>query len=287
MDSKSSILSALSASGRVADFKLIEADIPTAEKFTQLQDIITELELGYPIVLKPDYGERGSGVTIAHDEVSARAYLKAAVETTIVQKHIPGVEYGVFYERFPNDAKGKITGITHKAMTTLKGDGIHTLEHLILADPRAVAQASVFFELQQDRLQEVIPEGELVKLNIIGTHSRGSLFLDASDAWTVEMETAIDEVSKHFEGFHLGRYDIRTSSLASLQAGEDFHIVELNGVTSEPTHMYDPKHTVFYAWKLLTAQWSRAYRMAAQNVQKGHKGFTILEILQRVKSSKN
>lgn len=285
MDSKSSILSELEASGRVAPFQLIPSRLAHEERLEKLHQIISSLDLHYPIVLKPDYGERGSGVTIAHDEATCVDYLREATETTIVQKHIAGVEYGVFYERFPNEEKGRITGITHKAMTTVTGNSKNTLEQLILSDSRAICQASMFFKLQQDRLHEVIPDGEVIKLNFIGTHSRGSLFLDASDAWTEQMEQAIDETSKHFKGFHLGRYDIRCNSLSDLQQGVDFHIVELNGVTSEPTHMYDPKHSVLYAWKLLAAQWSRAYRMAAQNVQKGHQPLSTSQLLQRVKQS--
>ncbi|MDC0087939.1 hypothetical protein OAI07_00190 [Akkermansiaceae bacterium] len=285
MDSKSSILTALEASGRVAPFQLIPAELTPDQRVEKLLQIIASLDLEYPVVLKPDYGERGSGVTIAHDEATCSDYLHSATETTIVQKHIPGVEYGVFYERFPNEEKGRITGITHKAMTTVTGNGTDTLEKLILLDPRAVCQAAMFFELQQERLHEVIPDGEIVKLNFIGTHSRGSLFLDASDAWTEKMEQAIDEMSKHFSGFHLGRYDIRCNSLEDLQQGADFYTVELNGVTSEPAHMYDPKHSVFYAWKLLAAQWSRAYRMAAQNVQKGYKPLSSVQLLQRVRAS--
>ncbi len=285
LDSKSDILTCLSASGRVAPFQLIEASLPLKEKLVQLGHILSQDDFSFPIVLKPDFGERGSGVTIAKTEKCCVHYLENATETTVVQKFIPGVEYGVFYERDPDEEKGHITGITHKSTTQVTGNGAHTLEHLILKDKRAVCQAEVFFELQKDRLDEIIPNGEKVSLNLIGTHSRGSLFLDACDSWTQKMEDAVDEMSQHFEGFHLGRYDIRCPSLEALQNGEDFYVVELNGVTSEPTHMYDPRHSVIYAWKALISQWWRAYSMSAKNVKKGHKPLKTKELIKRIKTS--
>ena len=87
--------------------------------------------------------------------------------------------------------------------------GWSTLERLILADRRKVCLAEVFFKIQKDRLREVVPAGECVSLNPIGTHSRGSLFLDACHERTAEREAAVDAASRTFEGFYFGRFDIR------------------------------------------------------------------------------
>ncbi len=277
--SKSDMLRALEASGRVASFELVAGGLSVERKISLMRGWMEEGRFTYPVVLKPDSGERGSGVVIAKDAGMAEGYLTEAREPVIVQAYVPGVEYGVFYERCPGEEKGRITGITHKAMTVVKGDGRSTLERLILADRRAVCQAGVFLELQKGRLQEVVAEGESVSLNLIGTHSRGSLFLDACGEWTEEMEAAVDAASRVFEGFYFGRFDIRCPSLDALKRGEDFLIVELNGVTSEPTHMYDPKHGVFYAWRALAAQWMRAYRFAGINRSLGHLPMSTRELL--------
>ena len=286
LHSKSDVLRGLEASGRVASFELIEDGLSPAEKIGMMREWLEAGRFSFPVVLKPDTGERGSGVTIAKDSVACEEYLRAATETTIVQTYVPGVEYGIFYERVPGEEKGRITGITHKAVTKVTGDGRSTLERLILADKRAVCQAEVFFELQKDRLHEVVPEGESVSLNLIGTHSRGSLFLDACEEWTEEMEAEVDTASRVFEGFYFGRFDIRCPSLKSLKRGEDFLIVELNGVTSEPTHMYDPRHNVLYAWRALASQWMRAYRFAGINRSRGHLPMTTGQLLCLIRESK-
>jgi len=286
MHSKSHMLRALEPSGLVATFETIPGWLYPAQKIVMLGEWLAKGRFEFPLVLKPDHGERGIGVSIVRTRRECVKYLSLARETTIVQTYIPGVEYGVFYERVPGEEKGRITGITHKATTRVTGDGRSTLERLILADKRAVCQAEVFLELQKDRLDEIIPEGETVALNLIGTHSRGSLFLDACDERTEEMEAAVDAASRVFEGFHFGRFDIRCPSLEALKRGEDFHIVELNGVTSEPTHIYDPRHSVFYAWWKLAAQWARAYRIAGINRSLGHPPMGTAELFRRILVSK-
>ena len=286
LHSKGDMLRALEPSGRVASFETIPGWLYPAQKIVMLGEWLAAGRFHFPLVLKPDHGERGSGVSIVRTRAECVQYLVLARETTIVQTYIPGVEYGVFYERVPGEKKGRITGITHKAATQVTGDGSSSLERLILADKRAVCQAEVFLELQKDRLDEVIPVGEMVALNFIGTHSRGSLFLDACDEWTEEMEAAVDAASQVFDGFHFGRFDIRCPSLEALKRGEDFHIVELNGVTSEPTHMYDPRHGVFYAWRMLAAQWARAYRFAGINRSRGHLPMSTAELFRRILVSK-
>src|SRR4051812_30684089 len=45
--------------------------------------------------------------------------------------------------------------------------------------------------------------------------------------------------------------------------------IELNGVTSEPTHVYDPGVSVVAAYRALFAQWSDAFAIGAANAHAG------------------
>jgi len=280
LDSKSEILRALEPSGHVAPFALLEPGAGPDALATQIR----RHALDYPLVLKPDSGERGRGVAIVRNPVEAADRLRGLPGPTIVQNFVPGEEFGVFYERPPDCGRGRVTGLTLKLDTRVTGDGVHTLEWLILADPRAVCQARVFLELNRKRLDEVIPAGESVRLNRIGTHSRGAIFRDGGHAMTREMEDAFERVSRHFEGFHLGRYDVRSDSLDALQRGE-FRVIELNGVTSEPTQMYH--HGLLHAWRLLAGQWLRAGRIAALNRRAGHRPLPWRELWQRIRASRD
>jgi hypothetical protein len=46
-------------------------------------------------------------------------------------------------------------------------------------------------------------------------------------------------------GFYFGRLDVMYNTVEELEQGINFSIVELNGAASEPTHIYDPKHSLF------------------------------------------
>ena len=57
---------------------------------------------------------------------------------------------------------------------------------------------------------------------------------------TPDLEAAFDCVARHFDGFFVGRFDVRYANPEEFLAGRGFAIVELNGVTSESTNLYDP-----------------------------------------------
>ena len=95
---------------------------------------------------------------------------------------------------------------------------------------------------------------------------------------TPELETRIDEISRSFEGFYFGRFDIRTPSVEDFKAGRNFKIVELNGVTSEATHIYDPRNSLMDAYRVLFEQWRLAFEIGAKNRERGVKTSTLREL---------
>jgi len=83
--------------------------------------------LQLPVVVKPDVGQRGSGVSIVRSLGQLQEYLKRAPYPIILQEYIPGEEYGVFYYRNPGDPRGRIFSVTEQRMPFLIGDGNRTL----------------------------------------------------------------------------------------------------------------------------------------------------------------
>jgi hypothetical protein len=150
------------------------------------------------------------------------------------------------------------------------GDGRRTLEELILADDRAVCLAPFFLRKLAARLAEVPAAGETVRLTELGTHCRGALFLDGWDeAWSDALEARLDALSRQREGFFFGRYDVRAPSAEALRARGEFRVLELNGVSSESTHIFDPKHSLWTGWRVLCAQWRLAFAIGAANRAQG------------------
>jgi hypothetical protein len=211
------------------------------------------------------------------------AYLLASPNVdVIIQEHVTGVEFGVFYFRYPRCEHGEIFSITRKLFPSVTGDGRSTLENLILQDDRAVCMARAYFEARRDQLWDIPAKGEPVQLIEIGTHCLGSIFLDGIEIKTAEMERAIDHLAKAFDGFYFGRFDIRTPLLSDFQQGKNFKVVELNGVTSEATSIYDPKNTLFAAYRVLFDQWRIAFEIGAQNRARGAEPARLLALARRV-----
>jgi hypothetical protein len=139
--------------------------------------------------------------------------------------------------------------------------------------------ASFHFRRHQDRLFDVPRFGERIALVEVGTHCRGALFLDGSAVLSPALASVIDRISKRFEGFYFGRYDIRTPSFEDFRQGRNFKIVELNGVTSEATHIYQPGNSIWNAYRTLIQQWRIAFEIGAENRNRGVQPSSVRRLL--------
>ena len=97
------------------------------------------------------------------------------------------------------------------------------------------------------------------------------MFTDAHGLVTPALVTAVDRASQAMPGFYFGRFDLRSASVDDLRAGR-FTIIELNGVTSEPTHIYDPGCSV------LAASWSLAFAIGAEQAAAGARVWRLREL---------
>ena len=208
-------------------------------------------------------------MAIVHDEVGLRTYFETSHFDTLAQEYAPGHELGVFYYRYPGEERGRILSITDKRIPEVEGDGKQTLERLILNDPRAVCMADHYLEVQADAASRIPQVGERVPLVELGTHCRGAIFLDGSRLRTAELVGTIDRISREYHGFFFGRYDLRVPDLNELKHGRGFKILELNGVTSEATHIYDPAIGLAAAYRVLFRQWRIAFEIGAANRGRG------------------
>lgn len=238
---------------------------------------------GFPVVLKPEAAQRGVGIRVARTEEDVRAYLASMTGDVQVQRHHAGpVEAGVFWMRTVTPGApveewpGGIYSITRKVFPVLEGDGEHTIEHLIWEHPRYRMQASVFLRRFGDRLDDVLDKGERLELTKAGNHAQGTMFLDGADLLTPALERTIDALAqgyRHAETgarIDFGRFDVRASSEDELRAGR-CSVIELNGVLSESTNLYDPERSTRWAYGVLFGQWSRLYDIGAARRVEGVK----------------
>ena len=76
---------------------------------------------------------------------------------------------------------------------------------------------------------------------------------------------SFDAILNKIQGFYYGRLDIRYDNFEDLEAGKNFKIIEINGAKSEPTHIYDPKHSLWYAQKEIFRHQKLFYQLVSQS----------------------
>ena len=240
---------------------------------TPLPALLSQMEqqqFTYPVIAKPDVGGQGRGVKKINHDADLAAYAEQSLVDWLLQVYVDyPLEIGVFYYRLPGEDCGRVSGIVGKELLAVTGDGESDLLTLLQADPRHILQVEALKRDLGEGLYDVPAAGERRELVPYGNHARGAKFLDYSHLADDEFVRSIDTICRQVPGFYFGRLDIRYQSWEDLKAGNNFSIIELNGAGSEPTHMYDPRHGLFFAWKEIVRHWLLLFRISRLNHDNG------------------
>jgi hypothetical protein len=229
-------------------------------------------ELAYPVVAKPDIGCNGTGVCLVGDRTAMTRYLHAFPpgETVVLQHYVEEPnEAGIFYIRHPDERRGRITSLTIKQPPVVTGDGRSTLRTLIMTDERARLVPHLYLDRLADRLDSIPGAGEIVRLVFVGNHCKGSIFRDGAALVTAELTEAVDGLARAIPDFFFGRIDVRFASAGALRRGTGFRVIEINGVGSEATHIWDPSTRLLDAWRTQFFHYGEAFRIGAANRRRG------------------
>jgi len=234
----------------------------------------------YPIVVKPNIGERGIKVEKIESNAELIRYHNDFSEDFIIQEFIPYEhEVGVLYYRYPGEKSGHISSVVIKGFLYLTGDGKHAFEQLLEKMPRAYSKLNYFREKFAGDLKRVLHKDEKVLLEPIGNHNRGTTFLNGNHLINEKLVHVFDKISESISGFYYGRFDIRVKSIEDLYEGKDIVILELNGVSSEPAHLYDPSYKLLRAYYDIACHMKIIYRIARENYRKGYKRASVVTFL--------
>lgn len=244
--------------------------------------------INFPLIAKPDIGMRGMRVEKLNYSAELSNYVKNSKVDFLVQEFVPFTkEAGIFYYRYPNEKSGHISGIVGKEFLSVSGDGISTIEELLNQNKRYILQLTTLKRIYKEELKRVPGKDENVVLVPYGNHVRGAKFTDCTHLADEILTRVIDDVCKQIPGFYFGRLDIRYSTWEELKEGKNFSIIELNGAGSEPTHIYDPDHSIFFAWKEIIRHWRILNKISRMNHQKHKMPYMrISEGLQMFKQNK-
>ena len=264
-ESKSAILSKIHP-----DFLPKQCMVETQNVDEVLQQLVS-VGIAFPFIAKPDIGERGTSVTKVTSVQELTEYMQLVKGARfMIQEFLDySEEFGVFYSRLPNEKTGKITSLTGKVFLAVTGDGKQTIAELMEQSVRARFQLPRFLLEQPERMKQIIPAGEKVVLEPIGNHCRGTEFVNANQHITAELTALFDEIAVPIDGFFYGRFDIKVRSIEDLRVGKTIKIMELNGVSSEPGHIYDTRMSLIRAYYDVTRHWKELAKIAQQNRKDG------------------
>ena len=259
---------------RWTGFILPNSNTPLSAVRERANRNLAQSGLQFPLVGKPDVGQRGDGVRRLDNSSELDNYLSEFPQghKMILQELIDyPQEAGIFYYRYPGQERGRVFSITLKEFPIVIGDGESTLRGLIEADPRARIIRQVYFRRHSHKLETVIPEGERFQLVFSGNHCKGAIFKNGIDLLTPDLEERIDAIAQSIPDFYFGRFDIRFKDEESLQRGEAFKIVEINGASSEATHIWDKNTKLSEAYATLFEQFRILFEIGDSNRRRGFK----------------
>lgn len=241
--------------------------VTPSESFENVLASIEEAKIKFPLIAKPDIGFRGLLVEKINTEEELKTYLDKNPLNIIIQEFIKYKnECGIFYYRLPNQKKGNITSVTLKNFLEVTGDGTSTLSQLIQSDERARIYYDIFKNIHKDDINEVPRKGKNIVLTAIGNHCKGTQFKNGNRLITDELTSIINEIEQQIDGWFYGRLDIKYDTFEKLLNDKKFKILEINGIISEPTHVFDAStYSYFDALKAIRKHWKILYQVSVIN----------------------
>ena len=232
--------------------------------------------INYPFIVKPEIGGQGILFRKIDDESSLRRYHSLIPVEYILQKmvHYP-IEVSVFHIRHPKETSGIITGFLKKIPLQVLGDGKHTLQQLILQNPKAEKRHNDLRSRHAEMWNKIVPKNEKYILSYAANHNKGAHFIDLKDFINDDLVAVFDKLSIRINDFFYGRYDVMCNSIEELQQGKNFTILEYNGCGAEPNHFYDTGYTLIGAYREILKHWKLLYEISKHNAEQGIKPWSF------------
>ncbi len=261
-------------------FSLISAgDLGAADKAAKT--------LKFPLICKPDIGERGNLVEVIDSTDALNNYVSKCPVPFLMQEFVEyPIELGVFYIKIPGQEKGRITSIVQKDFLHVIGDGTSCIKKLLEQSTRAILQLDFDHPRFTEKLKTVPQKGEKVVVEPIGNHCRGTQFMDQTRQITPALNEAFNTLADEIEGFYFGRFDLRCASFADLERLENFKILELNGAGAEPGHIYQPGFSLWKGYQSILWHLNQLAKVSRANHKKGVKYWTFREGITKMQAIK-
>jgi len=239
--------------------------VPRSEIVRDAEDAVAAAErIGYPVVVKPLDGNHGRGVGLdIPEERAVRAGFDRAVGQSrrglvVVESFVTGNDYRVLV------VGGHMVAVAQRVPAHVIGDGKHTVRELVETaneDPRrGIGHEKVLTRITVDDtaealvrkqgfgLDDVPPDGEMVKLAETGNMSTGGISIDRT--WEAHEENVeIAEEAARVVGLDVAGIDFLTPDISQPVRETGGAIVEVNAAPGFRMHTHPTEGEAQYVAK--------------------------------------
>jgi len=257
------------------------ASLPPGNKAAELafnwpmpeQDLLAQLHtlgLAWPMVLKPDQGERGRDVyRLSCDRDLQQKLSLIPPGEYLLQEFLElPFEFGVFVSKSTQTDRFEVLSLTWKVPLGVMGDGVSTVTQLLAVHARAQRFPQLLATFSATLLQTVPPAGEWQALHFSGNHCCGAAFIDANALINADLHQSMHQLLKDNTGFRFGRLDVLVADPQALWEPTAIKVIEINGANAEPAHIYDPAipflKTLLESLRFQRLMWQQARWMQLQ-----------------------
>lgn len=246
--------------------------------FSEVLAALKSSDISFPVIAKPDVGERGFLVKKIGDADELREHLHRYPVDFILQEFISmPLEASVLFILFPGaKSRFEITSVCIKEFLQITGDGKSSMRQLVLDNERAAFQLERLELEYGNKMEAVLPAGQVRSLGLIGNHCLGTKFINGNYLIDKQLVDAFEKICRQISGIHYGRFDLKCADSEALKNGR-VQVMELNGVLGEPAHVYDPAVGAWRAYRDFWRHWRLIFEVSEANRKLGVSVATLRE----------
>ena len=239
------------------------------EDFSRIKKGLQKEKIKFPLIVKPDMGERGKGVKIIPELSDLENHIAGLPkEPYLIQEYIEyPLELGILFY-WDLEGKPQISSIGSKSFCHVIGNGKDPFKALVKKNPRLATRIPLLEKRFKKEWETILPKDKHLLIEPIGNHNRGTTFLDGRNYYSKELLDWTANCARQIPGFDYGRFDIKIKDKNAFKRKKNIKIMEVNGVNSEPIHIYDPNYSIWNAYRDIFFQMKIIFDLSQKRLKK-------------------
>ena len=239
------------------------------EDFSRIKKGLQKEKIKFPLIVKPDMGERGKGVEIIPQLSDLENHIAGLPkEPYLIQEYIEyPLELGILFY-WDLEGKPQISSIGSKSFCHVIGNGKDPFKALVKKNPRLATRIPLLEKRFKKEWETILPKDKHLLIEPIGNHNRGTTFLDGRNYYSKELLDWTANCARQIPGFDYGRFDIKIKDKNAFKRKKNIKIMEVNGVNSEPIHIYDPNYSIWNAYRDIFFQMKIIFDLSQKRLKK-------------------